>query len=59
MVRLVALDEMMPVHESVSDAIAAASRENAIEQPGIDPGGGQQPHPGPRWRQEEATAWGG
>jgi anti-sigma B factor antagonist len=57
MVRLVALDEVMPVHASVGDAIAAAGRENTIEQPDLNPGGGHQPQPAPRRRQEEAAAW--
>ncbi len=39
------------------NAIAAAGRENAIEQPGINLGIGQQPHPVPSWRQEKAAAW--
>jgi anti-anti-sigma regulatory factor len=59
LVRLVALDDVMPVHTSVSDAIAAAGRENAIEQPGISPGIRHQPHPIPRWRQEKAAVWAG
>jgi anti-anti-sigma regulatory factor len=59
LVRLVALDEVMPVHTSVPEAIAAAGRENVIEQPGISPGIGHQPQPVPRWRQDEATAWAG
>jgi anti-anti-sigma regulatory factor len=50
LVRLVALDDVMPVHTSVSDAIAAAGRENVIGRPAISPGIGHQPRPVPRWR---------
>jgi anti-anti-sigma factor len=59
LVRLVALDDVMPVHTSVPDAIAAAGRENTIGQPDLNPGGGYQPHPVPRRRQDEAAAWAG
>jgi anti-anti-sigma regulatory factor len=58
MARRVAPDEVMPVHASVGEAIAAAGRENTIAQPDLNPGG-HQPHPVPRRRQEEAAAWAG
>jgi hypothetical protein len=36
MVRLVALDELMPVHASVTGAVAAAAREAAVAAAGGD-----------------------
>jgi anti-anti-sigma regulatory factor len=57
MVRLVALDEVMPVHTSVPDAVAVASWEDTVIRPGLDPGGRDQADPAPDWRREKAMAW--
>jgi anti-sigma B factor antagonist len=58
MVRLVALDEVMPVHASVPEAIAAAGRETTVARPAVTGRrSGLRPRAVRSWRQEEVAAW--
>ena len=57
MVRLVAMDEVMPVHTSVPDAIAAAGREITATQPDHDWRDWHRRHLMLGWRQGQAAAW--
>jgi anti-sigma B factor antagonist len=59
MVRLVALDEVMPIHPSILDAVAAAGRETTITRPVTRRRSGPQRHPVPVWRPGKTAAWGG
>ncbi len=58
LVRLVALDDVMPVHTSVPEAIAAAGGDTTITRPVANRCGGHQPLAVLGWRQERAAAWG-
>lgn len=58
MVHLVALDQVMPVHPSVPDALAAANRESTATRPLVTGRrSGHRARAVSTWRQERVAAW--